>query len=254
MIRRLELPHMTTPVCRLLPFAVADGPRNMAADEVLLESAATGIASLRFYAWDQATASLGYFQAEKVLRDDARLAGLPFVRRPSGGATLVHHREVTYALAVPAGAPWQTRASWLERMHAVIVAALGELGVAARLCEQESEAHAGGLLCFHRFTPADIVIGDSKIVGSAQRRQRGALMQHGGILLEQSPHTPSLPGIRELVNVDISAPKLCSVIAKSLADATSWALVAGDWTATEVSRLEELATGKYAAPWWNSKR
>src|SRR5205085_11240257 len=80
--------------CRLLPYAVADGPHNMAADEVLLEAAFAGVASLRFYGWTTATVSLGYFQPERVRLDDGRLAGLPFVRRPSRGGTLVHHHEV----------------------------------------------------------------------------------------------------------------------------------------------------------------
>ena len=70
---------------RLLPFATADGAHNMAADEVLLESAVAGVASLRFYTWTPATVSLGYFQPVRVRDDDARLAALPFVRRPSGG-------------------------------------------------------------------------------------------------------------------------------------------------------------------------
>jgi lipoate-protein ligase A len=245
---------MTSPTCRLLPFSVADGPHNMAADEVLLESAAAGVASLRFYGWDQATVSLGYFQPVRLLREDARLAALPFVRRPSGGATLVHHHEVTYALALPAGTPWQTKEPWPRRMHAIIVDALAELGVAAGLCEPSSSALAEGLLCFRHFTSADVMIGGSKIVGSAQRRQRGALMQHGGVLLAQSPHTPSLPGVRELAGVTLSMPCVCDVVTRSLGRKTGWQLRAGDWSSVERRHAEELASGKYAQEWWNRKR
>ena len=49
-------------IVRVLPFAVADGPHNMAADEVLLEGALAGVASLRCYGWTTPTVSLGYFQ------------------------------------------------------------------------------------------------------------------------------------------------------------------------------------------------
>src|SRR5262249_21106303 len=105
--------------CRLLPYALADGPHNMAAHAVLLEAAAQGVASLRFYGWSAATPSLGYFQSERLRHADPRLAELPYVRRPSGGATLVHHHEVTYALGLPAGSLWQTGESWLRRMHAI---------------------------------------------------------------------------------------------------------------------------------------
>src|SRR4051812_16012691 len=101
---------MSAPVCRLLPFVTADGPWQMAADEVMLEAAVAGTASFRTYGWTAVTLSLGYFQPAAVRLADPLLASLPFVRRASGGATLVHDREVTYALALPAGPPWQSRA------------------------------------------------------------------------------------------------------------------------------------------------
>src|SRR5689334_22732481 len=100
---------------RLFRFALADGPTNMAVDETLLEAAAAGTASLRFYGWSAATLSLGYFQ-----RAADRLVALPWVRRPSGGGAIVHHLEVTYCLALPAGRPWQSGESWLPRVHTLI--------------------------------------------------------------------------------------------------------------------------------------
>src|SRR5467141_2181778 len=198
--------------CRLLPYAVADGPGQMAADEVLLESAAAGIASLRFYGWSAATLSLGYFQSEQLRRTEKKLEALPYVRRPTGGATLVHHHEVTYALALPAGAPWQTGESWLCRMHGIVAAALAGLGVTARLCSPTPEPPFAGVLCFQHFTPGDVLIGTAKVVGSAQRRQLGALMQHGGILLAASPHAPVLPGIRELSGRSLSVEETCTAV------------------------------------------
>src|SRR5947207_4428455 len=100
----------------------------MAADEALLQSALAGKPSLRLYGWSEPTVSLGYFQPEAVRREDPRLAQLPYVRRPSGGGTLVHHHEVTYALALPPGPNWQSGAGkhlqfWLWRMHEIIAAA-----------------------------------------------------------------------------------------------------------------------------------
>ena len=94
---------------RLLPLEFADGPHNMAADEVLIETAAAQHRpSLRFYSWTTATVSLGYFQPAAARLSDQRLASLPWVRRPTGGATLVHHFELTYAIALPPGGPWQS--------------------------------------------------------------------------------------------------------------------------------------------------
>jgi lipoate-protein ligase A len=245
---------MSTSVCRRLPFAIADGPHNMAADEALLESAVAGIASLRFYGWSPPTLSLGYFQPARVREQDARLAHLSWVRRPSGGATLVHHHEVTYALALPAGPPWQTDEPWSRRMHTLIARALAGLGIAARLYQPKDELPYEGLLCFHHFTPGDLMIGDAKVVGSAQRRQRQALLQHGGILLATSSHTPSLPGILELTGRRLAVGELVSALERELEAETGWRLEQGEWTATEARRIEELAAAKYGQEAWNGKR
>src|SRR5262245_22602381 len=104
------------PVCRLLPTADRSGSANMARDEVLLRSALDrGVASLRFYTWSEPTLSLGYFQAHVERLADPLLAEVAWVRRPTGGAAILHDRELTYALALPAGAPWHTDESWLCR-------------------------------------------------------------------------------------------------------------------------------------------
>jgi len=246
-----------TLICRLLPYAVADGPHNMAADEVLLESAAASVASIRFYGWSPATLSLGYFQPEHLRHEDKRLAALPFVRRPSGGATLIHDREVTYALALPAGPPWQSPgekvAAWLDRMHTIIAAALRDLGVMTRATSGQEEPFRG-LLCFQHLTAGDLVIGRDKVVGSAQRRHRGALLQHGGILLAASPHAPVLPGIRELTGRSLTAAEVCAALQNRLARETGWTLTPGDWTPGEQERIAEFVQHKYTQSHWNRKR
>src|SRR5204862_7859944 len=139
-----------------LPLEAAPGPHNMAADEALLAAAVQGQASLRGYTWSEATVSLGYFQ-HAASRHDAGLAALPFVRRPSGGSTLVHHHELTYCLALPAGAFWQGGEPWLRRMHRIIAAALTELGVPVRSHDGPDE-HRDTPLCFRHFTAGDLLL------------------------------------------------------------------------------------------------
>ena len=245
---------MSPPTCRLLPFAGADGPQNMAADEVLLESAASGTASLRFYSWSRATLSLGYFQPEKLRHAEKGLAQLPYVRRPTGGASLVHHHEVTYTLALPAGRPWQTGEPWLQRMHASIACALSELQVTACMHSDKEDRPFAGVLCFQHLTAGDLLIGSAKIVGSAQRRQRGALLQHGAILLARSPHAPALPGIQELSGRTLSAAEVADAVGREIHRRTGWDFVAEDWTALELQRLDELVAEKYTQDSWNRKR
>jgi lipoate-protein ligase A len=241
--------------CRLLPSIIASGPWNMAADEVLLHSAVAGVASLRFYGWPTATLSLGYFQAAAPARADPRRAALPWVRRASGGTALIHHHEVTYALALPPGPPWQRAgASWLQRMHAILRDALAACGVAARLCPADGERGRGQALCFLHQAPCDVLVGQAKVVGSAQRKLRGALMQHGGILLAQSPAAPELPGIAELTGRRLTPEQVSEAVTEQLARATGWRLVWCDWTPGERKHIEELAAGKYAGATWNERR
>jgi lipoate-protein ligase A len=234
---------------------MADGAWNMAADEVLLEAAAAKTASLRFYGWSQPTLSLGYFQAEAVRRAYPRLEQLAWVRRPSGGAALVHHLELTYALALPTGAPWQKHGeSWLRRMHTIITDALADLGVGARPCGADEERELGAVLCFLHHTPGDLLIDQAKVVGSAQRKQRGAILQHGGILFAASPYTPVLAGIRELAGRSISTEALSAAVAERFVRHTGWLLQRTEWSLAEGRRIDELVAGKYTQPAWNCKR
>jgi lipoate-protein ligase A len=249
---------MSAETVRWLPYAAADWPLHMAADELLLEATAAGAASLRFYGWSPATVSLGYFQAAREVRQSAPLNALPYVRRPTGGKTLVHHHELTYALALPAGRPWQEAGPrsqpWLCRMHAVIAAALRQHGVVTTPAACNAENQTNDFLCFHCLTRGDLLIGTSKVVGSAQRRQRGALLQHGGILLATSPYAPTLPGIEQLSGRRLAADELADSISREFARQTGWRLHVEPWTDSERQRIADRARDKYAQPAWNDKR
>jgi len=238
---------------RLLPYQVAAGPWNMAADEALLESAAQGVASLRFYGWTEPTLSLGYFQQHALARAYPGLGELAWLRRPSGGLALVHHRELTYTLALPPGSFWQPSGeSWLLRMHQIIREVLSQQGLGSRLCE--TPVRRGEVLCFLHHTPGDLVLGESKVVGSAQRKQMGALLQHGSILLHQSPHTPELPGIADLSGRDLAAEELTSALTGALARWIGCRLMAGKWSSEEGRRIGELLESRYQTAQWNERR
>jgi lipoate-protein ligase A len=241
--------------CRLLPFSGGDGPHNMAADETLLQSAAAGALSLRFYGWTQATLSLGYFQSAACRLADPRLAALPYVRRPTGGATLVHHHELTYALALPERVRRNARESWLLNVHGIIATALKRLGVECALTSPGTDpCPPETFLCFRRFTAGDVLCGNAKIVGSAQRRHRQGLLQHGAMLLAMSPSAPTLPGIEELCGRHLDVDELREVVVSELAATTGWRLTTGDWTDGEKTAIEELAVVKYRSGAWNDRR
>lgn len=239
---------------RLIAYAEADGPTNMAADEVLAETAAHGQASLRFYGWSEPTLSLGYFQPASARFADPLLASLPWVRRPSGGAALVHHHELTYALALPASVAGRNIACWLSKTHRLLADAIDALlgAPTARLVEEPSIQ--GDVLCFQKQTVGDVVVAGAKVVGSAQRKHRGSLVQHGSILLRRSPHAPALPGIAELTRRAFEREAIEEAFRDRCDAMLGLRLEQGDWLKDERAAVERLRLEKFASPAWNGKR
>lgn len=236
-----------------MPFAEADGPTNMARDEALMSIAAQGHPVLRFYTWNPPTVSLGYFQPHSVRRYHPALEALPFVRRSSGGMTLVHDHELTYALALPEKLISDQHSVWITRMHQVIAEALDGLGIPSELAHSPGEG-TQDCLCFKHITPGDILIQSHKVVGSAQRKTRKILLQHGGILLEQSDSTPSLPGIRELTGMELEPRFLSKKIVDLLLAKWNWRMVAQEWTEEYRNEVQEIKAEKYLQSGWNEKR
>lgn len=178
------------------------GEWNMAFDAALLEGAlARSETILRIYRWSKPTLSLGHFQ--KNIPADLSVSPsppppLPVVRRLSGGGAILHHHEWTYSCAVPAGHPLARRGTILyEVVHAALVGALRQLGIEARLRGETSPANP--FLCFLRGDARDVMVTGHKIAGSAQRRRRGAVLQHGSVLLRVSEFVPSIMGVFDLV-------------------------------------------------------
>lgn len=193
----------------------ADGPANMAADELLAEEAVRReCLVIRVYAWSEPTVSLGAFQPFAEAESCVAIAGLPIVRRPSGGGAIIHGTDLTYAAAVPKGHPWGgTPQALYDGMHAAMVDVLSELGFDARLHAPSSDdPPADALLCFSRRSTGDVVVrhGDApaaKVMGSAQRRLGTAVLQHGSLLLTSCPRVEAAArhaGLAELAAGPVS--------------------------------------------------
>src|SRR4051812_27684372 len=159
----------------------------MAADAALLDDVAAGGApALRLYRWMPPALSLGRFQPDDDvdLGECARL-GVEVVRRPTGGQGLLHGPDLTYAVAMPlpGGAAGGVDAVYTVLARALI-AGLARLGVEAAIARHDGPA---GPVCFAGQQGADLRVGERKLCGSAQVRRRGAVLQHGSILLTRLP-------------------------------------------------------------------
>lgn len=207
------------------------GAWNMAFDEALLEAAREmGLLAVRFYRWKAPTLSLGYFQKHLPETLPEELRSLSCVRRLSGGGAILHHREWTYSCALPPDHPLAAVPIKLyDVVHGEIVGFLKEQDISTRLRgEIIPDETDEPFLCFGRQDPRDIVLGRHKIVGSAQRRRRGSVLQHGSLLLERSEFAPMYSGLFDLARKDLliteSIPRLAERIAKQLGerDVTQW--------------------------------
>src|SRR5262249_40040247 len=149
---------------------------------------------------------------------------------------------------------WQSRADpWTRRMHVIIAAALRQLGIVTRLHTPIGKQFEGAL-CFTHFSADDLLLENAKIVGSAQRRHRGAILQHGAILLAQSPHTRTLPGIRELTGRQLNDEEICRAVRQEFTRHTGWQFVPDSFTEAERQRIAALVAERYTQDVWNRKR
>jgi len=172
---------------RLLLAPPRTGAENMARDSALQARAArTGETVFSIYTWSHATLSLGRNQIARGRYDldKLRAAGIDVVRRPTGGRAILHHREVTYSVT----APVEERRSLHDtygRINDLLRAGLGALGVLAQPAIATGQAPMPGMRpCFDVPSEGELVADGSKLVGSAQWRENGALLQHGSILVD----------------------------------------------------------------------
>jgi lipoate-protein ligase A len=166
-----------------------DGPTNMARDEHLLYSEEFRPAAIRIYAWEPPTISLGCFQRySEIAKLPDELRSLAVVRRPTGGGAILHDREVTYCLVVDNSLPVARQAPTALYLlaHEAWRAALGSDGQPCEMAPEDlpfPSPRSGPFFCFQKPGRTDLIVGGDKLLGSAQRRIPGRVLQHGSLLL-----------------------------------------------------------------------
>ncbi len=176
------------------------GAANMAIDDALLQGSAAHQYSMRWYAWTRPTVSLGYAQQWRDGFDPrrARRLGVDLVRRRTGGRAVLHAGELTYAITGPtesgpfAGGVLPT----YEVIAGGMVVGLRRLGADVRLVRargRRGRDQPGA--CFAARALHEVVGDGRKLLGSAQRRRAGRVLQHGSLpLLPPDPMLWSVLG------------------------------------------------------------
>lgn len=239
---------------RLIGSPPAPGDWNMAVDDLLLRQASDGAPPcLRLYAWDRPTLSLGYFQSLQEIPPEVK-GRTALVRRPTGGGAILHDREVTYSVAI--GRSMTDGAALYDRANRAVLSALATLGIEATVRGGQADARAqrGPFFCFARGGATDIIVpsrGAAKLAGSAQRRHRDGVLQHGSVLLDS--REPGAVGASQVLGRDVPFGELASAIRRGFEAQFDCRTRPDTLSSAEQREAKHLCDRRYGTAQWLSR-
>ncbi|WP_241080889.1 lipoate--protein ligase family protein [Natranaerofaba carboxydovora] len=260
---------------------IIDGPSkgnfNMAADEALLDSfiEKNSLPTLRIYSWESMCLSLGYFQninprsIEKLKENNIDL-----VRRPTGGRGVLHTDEITYSIIIGEEYPDVSKnvTTSYKQLIKGIELGLEYLGLSPELMplsQKSAKKDKNSSVCFDSPSWYELLIDGKKVVGSAQMRRKGAILQHGSIKLKfDSNLVSSIFGTNKIqkeylkkaacgifdFDPSLTKEECVSAILRGFERAFEIQLVRENYNAFEKARTNELSKSKYSLNEWNFKR
>jgi lipoate-protein ligase A len=252
----------------------------MAVDEAIAAAAGRGHVppTLRFYQWHPACVSLGRHQPlADIDLARTRALGYDLVRRPTGGRAILHTDELTYSVTGPQDNPVLAGAvldSYL-RLSQGLLAGLARLGLAVTKAPPAHRSGAdAGPVCFEVPSAYEIVAGGKKLVGSAQSRRQGWVLQHGTlplvgdvtrlvdvIVVADEAERPVLRAglaeravtVADLLGREVSFEAAAEALAAGFEEALGIHLAPAPLTAEELTMADRLCDEVYASDAWNGK-
>lgn len=266
---------------RLLSTGFADGATNMAVDEAILLCVAAGESppTLRFYGWQPPCLSIGCHQSmlDEVDVEVCRRDGVTWVRRPTGGRAILHTDELTYSVIAPISEP-RVRGGVVEsyrRLSRGLVTGLRRLGVdAVQANAQRGDVEDKSAACFDAPSHYEVTVRGKKLVGSAQVRRRGAVLQHGSLPLygdltrifrylrlpedERERLSQQLLArattLEAVLGQTVPLQQVVDALAQGFAEALNLRLMPGELTVREREEAARLRREKYASDAWNRRK
>jgi lipoate-protein ligase A len=268
------IPSMDTSQWRLIYDPPSDGAWNMSVDEALLEETAAGrsLPTLRLYAWDPPTLSLGIAQPVADA-DRAALAkrGWDLVRRPTGGRAILHTDELTYSITAPEDHPLVQGGvlGSYRRLSLGLLAGLRLLGLGVQADTGARGRATGNPVCFEVPSRYEICAGGKKLIGSAQARRLGGVLQHGSLplcgdiarILQALAKPDTKPErvrgraatLAELLGRGASRQEAAEAVVRGFTEEFGITFQHGRLSEKEKTRAEELARAKYKTEAWTAR-
>ena len=172
-----------------LPYRVNSGQVNMDKDAQILNSAIESGSDepvFRLYGWNPPCISLGRNQRDDFLdMDFLKNHNIDVVRRLTGGRALLHDNEITYSFVCPEAylENGQHVVSSYKEISQILIDKFRLLGIELDFGTAKA-VKTGFDYCMLISTGADLCYKNKKLIGSAQCRKNGYILQHGSILYD----------------------------------------------------------------------
>lgn len=262
---------------RLIITGYMSGAQNMAIDEAILKISADGDTppTLRFYGWTPACLSLGFAQkATEVDWDRCSQHRIDVVRRPSGGRAILHDQEVTYSIVAPDNNSCVSGTileSYLKISQGLRIG-FRRLGIEAEIVSHKDLDRLGTSACFDSPSFYELTVGGKKVVGSAQTRKNGFLLQHGSIIRNLNEdllfEVLAFPNeelrtrvkqafkrkacsLQEILNRKIIDDEIVEAMVKGFSEAFEVKLLKDELSIAETELAQNLVDSKYTTDEWN---
>lgn len=189
-----------------IKFGTYTGKENMQIDSELLDEAIDKnlrVPRFRLYAWEPKCVSLGRNQNEEFLKD----SNIDCVRRLTGGRALLHDDEITYSYVTPIDIipNGESISNSYKYISGILIDFFKTLGVELDFGENKKVSTKFDY-CMLISTGADVCYQGRKIIGSAQYRKQGYILQHGSILFGYDKNL-----LENLFNEPVSTDYLATV-------------------------------------------
>ena len=196
---------------KIIPYETRTGKENMQIDSDLLDFAIKNELKepiFRLYGWEPACVSLGRNQKDDFLDYELlKSKNIDVVRRLTGGRALLHDNEITYSFICPESFLQNGShiVSSYKEISQILIDKFKKLGIDLNFGASKP-IKTGFDYCMLISTGADLCYKEKKLIGSAQCRSHGYILQHGSILYDYDKNL-----LEEIFKEKVSTDEITSI-------------------------------------------